>query len=180
MHSISKVHKVERAFLPIKLPQGLGAVARTEITDIYLSPPGDLTTKLRLRSFGDQFELTKKVVLDPTDVSTQAEHTVPLSESEFTLFRQLGGRVLRKSRFTLDTKETETHVDVFRDGLRRLILVEFEFPDEITRDEFLPPDYCTTEVDQEHFIAGAYLAGRSYADIQPGLARLRYEPLEFS
>jgi CYTH domain-containing protein len=65
-------------------------------------------------------------------------------------------------------------VDVFRDALDGLVLVDFEFETEAEKDEFPMPDFCLVEVTQEEFLAGGMLCGKSYDDIASDLSRFGY------
>lgn len=42
---------------------------------------------------------------------------------------------------------------------------------------FVSPSFCLAEVTQEEFIAGGYLAGKSYADIEKFLKMYHYRPI---
>lgn len=170
----------ELSFLPTRIPEEIQGLAPKRVTDIYLSSDSDLLTKLRLRQNGSRFELTKKVVTDPNDPTTQQEYTVPLTEAEFSLFRQMPGRVVEKDRFETKISGYSAEVDVFRGSLSGLVVVEFEFDGEAEMNAFVAPEICGADVSTEDFIAGAYLAGRTYSDIAPELARFNYQPLELA
>lgn len=173
MHEI----EVERAFLPNVLPPEIKNCVPTEVTDIYLSDETDLLTKMRLRQNGNSYSFTKKVVIDPEELSVQEEYNVPLSPNEFAMFRALGGRMLVKDRYVVDIEGRGAEVDVFKGTLNGFVLIEFEFSSTAERDDFTPPSYCIADVTQEDFVAGAYLAGKGYEDITSDLARFGYTPL---
>jgi adenylate cyclase len=164
--------EIEVTYLPKQVPDGLLAGSPTRIVDIYLSGEGELLTKLRLRQRGTKYEITKKVNLDPNDLSLQDEYTIPLTEKEFTKLRSIGGREVVKDRYLTPLGEHMMEIDVFRDRLEGLTVIEVEFKSKAKRDEFLAPDYFGKDVTQEDFIAGAYLAGKSYKDIESDIARL--------
>lgn len=175
-----KAKEIERAFLPKHLPLAVIGATAVAVEDIYLSPPNDLLNKMRLRRQGEKCELTKKVVPDPAELSVQVEFNTPLTDAEYKLFRGLGGRALAKDRYTIIDEggaQPPMEVDVFAGSLKGLVLIEFEFPDETACAAFGVPDFCIADVTQEDFVAGAYLAGRSYAEIEPELARFGYEPI---
>lgn len=170
--------EIETAFLATRMPDGVAEVEPVPYTDIYLSDDSDLLTKMRLRQKGDKYELTKKVVIDPSDLSTQTEYNVPLTEREFKTFKQLGGRALIKDRYNVIIDGRDAEVDVFKGDLAGLVLIEFEFSNAAERDAFTPSDSCGDDVTQEDFIAGAYLAGKTYADIEDELSRFNYSPIQ--
>lgn len=176
-HSEGRETEMELAFLPKRLPEGLTDVKPKRVVDIYLSDDGDLLTKLRLRSSNDKYELTKKVVNDPKDFSVQDEYNTPLSRQEFELFSTLQGRTVVKDRYVINIEGNTAEIDIFQGLLCGLVLVEFEFIGQDQKSEFVPPELCGPEVTQEDFIAGAYLAGKSYADISGALDQFGYKVL---
>jgi CYTH domain-containing protein len=164
--------EIEVAYLPHALPDELLVGTPTQIVDIYLSPEDDLLTKLRLRQKGDAYELTKKVNIDPSDLSLQDEYTIPLSREEFEKLRSAGGREVTKDRYTMPLNGHTVEIDVFKNQLDGLALIEVEFPSVADKDSFEAPTYFGQEVTQENFIAGAYLAGKSFDDLKPDIARV--------
>lgn len=169
--------EIEVAYLVTEIPAEASSASVKRITDIYLSDSSDLLTKLRLRQNGDKYELTKKVVVDPSDLSTQHEYTIPLTETEFTMLKAAGGREVTKDRYTFSLADHTAELDVFRGDLEGFAIIEFEFTSSEARDAFVPPACCGADVTQEDFIAGAYLAGLSYTDIAEDLARYNYQPV---
>jgi len=109
---------------------------------------------------------------DPNDLSLQDEYTIPLTEREFKRLREAGGREVIKDRYEVPLGGHTMEIDVFREGLAGLIIIEVEFGSQAERDAFIPPEYFGTDVTQEDFIAGVYLAGKSYADIKSHIDRL--------
>jgi len=164
--------EIELAYLPKRLSPDLLASSPTRIVDMYLSTEDDLLTKLRLRQKGAKYEITKKVNTDPNDLSLQDEYTIPLTEREFKRLREAGGREVIKDRYEVPLGGHTMEIDVFREGLAGLIIIEVEFGSQAERDAFIPPEYFGTDVTQEDFIAGVYLAGKSYADIKSHIDRL--------
>jgi CYTH domain-containing protein len=169
--------EIEVSYLPTRLPQGLDQITPKRITDMYLSDDTDLLSKLRLRQKGDSYEMTKKVTPDPTHLSVQHEYNISLTEAEFTKLRSVHGREVIKDRYFMPLGNHTVEVDVFKGDLEGLILIEVEFSSEAQRDAFTPPEYFGADVTEENFVAGAYLAGKSYTDIQPELQRFGFQPL---
>jgi hypothetical protein len=66
-------------------------------------------------------------------------------------------------------------IDLFLDGLEGLALVDFEFDSIEEKERFLIPDLCLADVTQEESIAGGFLAGKRYADIESFLEKYGYE-----
>lgn len=172
-HAPTAALEIEVAYLPYHVPTELLTGTPTRIVDKYLSPAEDLLTKLRLRKKGAKYELTKKVNIDPQDLSLQDEHTIPLTEQEFAKLRTLDGREVSKDRYEVPLGEHILEVDVFTGDLEGLVIIEVEFKNRADRDAFNAPDYFGVDVTQEDFIAGVYLAGKRYADIESAIARVR-------
>lgn len=174
--------ETELTYLPRSLPKGLFKTIPRTVTDVYLYQD-NLNSKIRLRSeeWADKktFWLTKKITPDPEDASHQIEFNTPLTREEHNLFSSLPGKVVTKDRHELSIEGTPAEVDVFRGDLDGLVLLEFEFPAAADRDAFEPPVICGADVTQEDFIAGAALAGKSYADIAGSLAMLGYKRMSY-
>jgi adenylate cyclase len=170
--------EIEAAYLAKRLPEGMSGAVPVRVLDIYISDDTDLLTKLRLRQKGDTYELTKKVNLDPADLSLQNEYTIPLTKEEFTKLRIAGKREVEKDRYMMAAGKHMAEIDVFQGALAGLVMIEFEFGSTDERNAFQPPAYCGSEVTQEDFVAGAYLAGKSYKDIASELEQLGYRAFQ--
>ncbi|RLE46997.1 hypothetical protein DRJ25_03400 [Candidatus Woesearchaeota archaeon] len=169
--------ELEKTFLVKKLPKDLKNCRFREIIDIYI-PKTSEHPVLRLRKFGDRFELTKKEPVEEGDASRQEEQTIILSEEEFNaLNQQVQGKRVRKLRYYYDHEGRTAEFDVFQDELKGLVLVDFEFDSLSEKESFRMPDFCLADVTQEVFIAGGMLCGKSYADIEDNLKRFDYRKL---
>ncbi|HWQ60186.1 MAG TPA: hypothetical protein VN420_03490 [Candidatus Fimivivens sp.] len=166
--------ELERTYLAKRLPDGLGDCPSKEMLDIYL-PAESQHPVLRLRKNGDQLEMTKKTIVEGTDSSKMEEQTIKLSDEEYAALAGIGGKRVGKTRYLYVIDGHTAEVDVFGGALSGLVLVDFEFETEAEKDAFPMPEFCLAEVTQEEFIAGGFLAGKSYDDIAPGLARIGYE-----
>lgn len=153
----------ELSYLVKELPD-LDGAARKDIEQHYLS---DGPSPLRLRRIADGFELTKKLDLDPADMSRKEEITIPLTAAEFGRFRPLAVRGLTKTRYYLPLPTGLTaEIDVFHGALEGLVMVEVEFPDEASRRSFAPPPWFGRDVSQADWSANSWLAGKSLADVR--------------
>ena len=164
--------EIEVAYMPKELPPELLKGNPTRIVDIYLSAETELLSKLRLRQKGESYEFTKKVNLDPDDLSIQEEYNTPLSKAEFEILRSAGGREVVKDRYKVPLGEHIMEIDIFREKLEGLIIIEVEFKNQAAKEAFAAPAYFGNEVTQEDFIAGTYLAGKSLDAIQADIDRV--------
>ena len=165
--------EIEVAYMPKELPSELLSGKPVLIVDVYLSDETDLLSKLRLRQKDTVYEFTKKVNLDPDDLSIQQEYNTPLTKAEFEKLRSAGGREVVKDRYKVPLGEHTMEIDVFREKLEGLVIIEVEFKNQEAKEAFVAPDHFGNDITQENFIAGAYLAGKSLADIQSDIDRVK-------
>ena len=55
-----------------------------------------------------------------------------------------------------------------------LVLIDFEFKNELEKESFKIPAVCLADVTQESFIAGGKLAGKKFEDISSELFKFGY------
>ncbi|GHG58985.1 hypothetical protein GCM10012320_32820 [Sinomonas cellulolyticus] len=169
--------ELEYTFLAARIPEEARAAPPVRIVDVYIPEKGPAHPRLRARQAGQRFELTKKTRLAQDDASALREETIELDEGEFAALTASNARRVVKDRHTVTLEGFPAEVDVFAERLAGLVLIDFEFPHEAARASFRPPAVCLADVTQEDFLAGGVLAGKSFADIAPGLERLGYAPL---
>ena len=166
----------ERTFLARMLPDNLIAFPSKEVFDIYI-PRSSAHPVLRIRKNGDAYEMTKKEPVHDGDSSEQLETTIPLTKEEFGELSLLEGKRVRKIRYFVPWNNCTLEVELFKDALEGLVLVEVEFNSTEEKDAFVPPDFCLADVTQEEFTAGGMLCGKSYKDIEKDLQRYDYKPI---
>ena len=64
---------------------------------------------------------------------------------------------------------------MFEEGLKGLVLVDFEFSDVDEKNKFKTSDSMLADVTPEEFIAGGMLAGKRYEDIERELKKYGYK-----
>lgn len=168
--------ELEKTYLAKYIPENLADCKSKEVIDIYI-PASANHPKLRIRKNGDKFEMTKKKQVDGNDAGQQEEQTIVLNKDEFESLNQIEGRRTRKVRYYFDFEGKTAEVDVFRDSLEGLVVVDFEFETVEKKDSFRMPDFCLADVTQEDFIAGGMICGKSYKDIEKDLNRFGYKKL---
>lgn len=79
---------------------------------------------------------------------TREEYNLPLTkDGYFHLLQKVDGNVITKKRYLIPlTENLQAEVDIFDGKFSGLILVEVEFPDKNTADEFIAPNWFGTEV----------------------------------
>ncbi|MFW5746503.1 MAG: hypothetical protein ACOCWQ_03055 [Nanoarchaeota archaeon] len=165
----------ERTFLAKHLPD-LRACPCEEIIDIFI-PADSRHPCLRIRKKGGQMEITKKQPIDG-DPSKMREDTIPLTEKEFSVLSQVHGRKTHKKRYRYDSEGHSAEIDVFEGPLAGLVLVDFEFENTEEKQRFTMPDFCLAEVTHEEFVAGEYICGKCYQDIEEKLDSYGYRKIQ--
>ncbi len=168
--------ELELTYLAKYLPKDLKENECKEILDIYIPKSREHPT-LRIRRSGNKFMITKKEPADGKDSSVQLEQTIPLTEAEFVELSQLEGKRVRKDRYLYGYEGRTAEIDVFKDGMEGLVLVDFEFKSADEKAAFKMPDFCLAEVTQEKFAAGGMLCGKTYSDIEDVLSKYGYHRL---
>jgi len=133
---------------------------------------------LRLRRRGGKLVMTKKTPKVDGDFSEFVEETIKLSPEEYGVFSLVDGKGHSKKRYSYDfTEGVKCEVDVYQGDLRGLVLVDFEFDSVELKDNFVAPDFCLVEVTNREFVAGGFLRGKRYEDIEGRLIGLGYRRL---
>lgn len=168
------MEEIELTFLPKSLPD-LTNVESKEMLDIYI-PKDSEFPNLRIRRQGERYEITKKERVG-SDFSHHIETTIPLTKAEYELLQTLEGKRTAKTRFYYHENGVSYEIDVFKEKLAGLVVVDIEFNSAKEKDEFKAPEWLGTDITQEEFIAGANICGKSYEDIKEDLDRLNYIPM---
>jgi len=168
--------EIETTLLAKYIPENILNFPKQEIIDIYI-PQTKEHPSLRVRKNNEKFDITKKTKISQDDASQHAEHTITIDEEEFNFFFENTKYKLQKTRYIYEHEGRAAEIDIFKDRLTGLVLIDFEFPDEQERDEFQIPDFCLVDVTQEEFIAGGKLWNKTYTEIQPKLAQFGYRAL---
>jgi len=69
-------------------------------------------------------------------------------------------------------------IDVYHEKLAGLVVIDFEFDNEVEKNEFTTPDFVLADVTQDEAVAGGFLAGKSIEDIMPLLDKYGYKKME--
>lgn len=90
---------------------------------------------------------------------------------------KIPGKRVRKIRYYYNENGQPYEVDIFKDNLDGLVLVDVEFGSKEEKSKFSVPDWFLAEVTQEEFIAGGMLCGKKYSDIEKGLEKFNYKKI---
>jgi CYTH domain-containing protein len=168
------MEEIELTFLAKNLPEKVFASRSSEVLDIYI--PSSLEHPvLRIRKAGERHEITKKEPIAQTDSSHQLETTIPLSQKEYEELSRLEGKRIRKIRYYYNEDGVDYEIDVFKDGLEGLVLVDVEFDSKEKKEKFVAPAWCLIDVTNEDFVAGGMLCGKNYSEIENNIMALEHK-----
>lgn len=155
----------ERTFLVAEMPS-LKGVKSADIVQYYISKtPGGL----RLRLIGDRAELTQKLPLKHGDRKDRDERD-PLfpNEDDVRKLKSIADRHLKKRRHYIPLPGGLTaELDVYQGKLRGHRSIDVEFPSAAAKKSFVPPPWFGPEITEAKLGSNAFLAGKSYKDIEP-------------
>jgi len=166
--------ELEKTFLLKYMPEEAKNCKAVEIIDIYI-PANIEHPILRIRKSGDKYEITKKEPVTGTDSSEQSEITIPLSKEEFEVLSLIEGKRFRKIRYYYPFGKLTAEIDVYKDDLEGLVIVDFEFEKVKEKNAFKMPEFCLADITQEKFCAGGILAGKRYGDVERFLKPYGYK-----
>lgn len=149
--------EIERKYLVRQLPADLDDYPHVEIEQSYLCT----SPTVRIRRIDNVYVLTVK---EKAPSTSSAIHN---REEEFSLdgntYRALlakcDGNVVRKTRYRVPLSNGLTaELDVFHGAHQGLILVEVEFPDTATADNYTPPAWFGEDVSRDPRYRNSFLS----------------------
>lgn len=164
----------EKTYLLKRLPEGIEVAPYVTIRDTYI-PDTVSHAHLRLRAKNDSYVITKKYPVEGLDSSIQYEHTIELTKEEYDALVTCSTKDAVKRRYFMNIAGRDAEIDVYGEKLAGLVVIDFEFSSEAEKDAFAMPEICLADVTQEEAIAGGYVPGKSYEDIEPVLKNYGYE-----
>jgi CYTH domain-containing protein len=144
--------EIERKYAVLSLPEDLSKYRRKEIEQGYLCH----NPTIRIRKSDDDYILTYKSRIsagnnDKNPALINHEVELPLTKEAYTELRgKVDGRLIYKTRHLIPLGNSLTaELDIFEGNLNGFVMVEVEFPDEITADEFVPPLWFGKELSSD-------------------------------
>ena len=168
--------ELERRFLINAVPEEVRQIVPTVVADCYW-PVESGHCQLRMRRVGNRFEMTKKLPVSCNDLSIMEEHTIPLSEAEYSALKAAPAKWLVKDRYVMDTVSARVELGVFREKLEGLAIADVEFDTEAKMRMFSPLWWFGKEVTNEKRLAGGELCGSSIADLSQMLLAYGFQQL---
>jgi len=167
----------EKTYLAKYIPVDLNNYPSKTITDRYI-PVDSNHPVLRLRNSGGKFTLTKKYPVRDGDASSQIEETIILSEKEARVLEKIEAKAVSKTRFYYNYCDNPLEIDVFKEELSGLIMIDAEFNSEEEKNKSKMPEFCLVDVTQETILAGGILCGKKYDDIKDILDKYGYKKID--
>ncbi len=154
----------ELNFLLLKVPEDLKEFPSKEIRQGFIS---GLPSPLRIRESDGKYTMTKKTPVDINDGSRYIESEIELSKEEFDKFWPICSASLSKTRYEYPLENNlVAEIDVFHEKLEGLIYTEVEFPDEQSRADFIKPDWFSTDITQEKWVANSELSKLNFEQVK--------------
>ncbi len=145
--------EIERKYLLSQLPGELSEYRKKEIEQGYLCH----NPTIRIRKSDEEYMITykSKFGLEPTGKegpSVNHEVELPLTrEAYLTLRGKTDGNIIYKTRYLIPLSGgLVAELDVFKDRLQGLKLVEVEFPDLQSANTFVPPSWFGRDVSADN------------------------------
>lgn len=127
---------------------------------VRLIEQGYLCTEpvVRIRRDNNDYILTYK----SKGLMVREEYNLPLTAEAYNHLKEKhDGRLITKRRYEIPYNETLTiELDVFEGDLAPLKLAEVEFPDEVTANNFIPPEWFGEDVTFSTKYHNSNLAGK--------------------
>ncbi|MBB2182309.1 CYTH domain-containing protein [Lachnospiraceae bacterium MD1] len=154
--------EIERKYEIHKLPEKLSQYSYKNIEQGYLCHK----PTIRIRKSNDQYILTykSKILQKDQDASDNPvindEVELPLTEEAYlNLKKKIDGNMVYKTRYLIPLQDHLTaELDVFREQLSGLMMVEVEFPDVEASKKFVPPDWFGKDVSGDNRFTNYYLS----------------------
>lgn len=146
--------EIERKFLVRALPENLEEYEREFIRQGYLVLGADGSeARVRDRSGAHTMTVKSKGEL------SRGEWEIPIEPEQFeVLWPATEGRRVEKTRFSIPYEESVIELDIYDGELFGLVTAEVEFPDEVTANAFVPPEWFGEDVTSDKAFKNQQLA----------------------
>jgi len=133
--------EIERKFLLSVVPPGMDTNTGTRIRQGYLCNAGEKS--VRVRDKGGHFYLTCKAGIGIARQETEVQIT---AEQFDALWPMTQGARIAKTRYLHPVGDWTAEIDIFKEALAPLMLVEVEFTSQQAAETFTPPAYFGRDV----------------------------------
>ena len=149
--------EIERKFLLDKLPQDIEIVESFEIIQFYICQDKDKI--VRLRKIGNRYNIGFK----KGGGLSRFEKEISIAENDFIDLKKLGEKnKISKRRLITMIGKNRIEIDVFKENLEGLLVVEVEFETQEEAKKFVPPKWFAKEVTDDYKYTNSYLSSHSH------------------
>jgi CYTH domain-containing protein len=161
--------EIERKFTVKTLPENLAQYECKQIEQAYLNTD----PVVRIRKEDNQYYLTYK----GRGLMVREEYNLPLNEQSYYHLRdKADGNIISKKRYVVPLSGVDSNgqrsadvptlfaeIDLFDPPHAPLIIVEVEFPDQETANDFIPPDWFGEDVTMKREYHNSFLSKKVFA-----------------
>lgn len=145
--------EIERKFLVKEMPC-LDGCEKSEIVQGYIS----LTPETRIRKRDNQYYLTIKGEGDVVREETEKEVTEKEGKE---LFSRVESKLIEKTRYLINIGKYIAELDIYKNHLEGLVVVEVEFETEQEAENFTPPTWFGEDISKNKEYRNKVLAYKS-------------------
>ena len=159
--------ELELAWLVKYLPKDINMAGQTEIVQAYLEDTDPNIKDVRIRQKDGKFTYTvKKFMKNAQETGYTSETTKKLTKEEFERLKRRSNKKIRKIRYLYPLSDgLVAEIDVYKDNLEGLIVVEVEFPSIQALKSFILPDWFGKEVTDSDGIYPPVIADMSFDEV---------------
>lgn len=181
MNNSSQELELELAWLVKSLPEDLTKYKSTEILQGYIESPDPNIKDIRIREKEGKYTYTiKTFVKNSQETGYNKESTRQLSKEEFTEFWKKASKKIRKVRYFYPLKDSLiAEVDIYKDNLEGLMVVEVEFPSISVYKAFKVPNWFGKEVTDSKGIYPPVIADMTIEEVNKINDNYQQKPHEF-
>ena len=173
--------ELELAWLVKRLPKDLNKHKSSEIKQAYLENKDPKAKDLRIREKSGVFTQTvKRFVKNSQETGYTSEETKSLSREEFLELWNKAKKKIRKARYFYPLPDGLTaEIDIYKDNLEGLMVVEVEFPSINSYKKFYAPDWFGKEVTDSKGIYPPVIAEMTLEEVDKINKAYKQKPHEF-
>ena len=153
--------EIERKYMVKELPENLTQYKFKKIEQGYLCH----NPTIRIRKSNENYILTykSKFGLEPVETGgpvVNNEVELPLTEEAYLNLRnKTDGNMVYKTRYLIPLRDGLTaELDLFEEILQGLVIVEVEFPDLQSADDFCPPEWFGLDLSSDRRFTNYHLS----------------------
>lgn len=173
--------ELELAWLVKRLPKDLDKCKSGEIKQAYLENEDPIVKDVRIREKDGVFTQTvKKFIKSSQETGYTSEETKDLSKKEFINLWDKAKKKIRKIRYFYPLLNSFTaEIDIYKDNLEGLTVVEVEFPSIEAYKRFKRPNWFGKEVTDSKGVYPPVIADMTFEEVDKINRGYSQKPHEF-